>query len=337
MVGSYSVTTNFFSNLREVDSLNSDRIQNTEPFSYVILDDFFPKPVADFLAQRLQNIPQTSWKPDVITNVKNYDFMDLDGMDELWRNFMFQSSHPQMLKFMESLTGISGLQPDPYYIASLQSFKNESFEEIHIDANVHGIHRLYRRISLVVYLNPDWRAEYGGQLEIWDEEMRECVHRIDSVYNRAVIYNFSNLHHGCPKIVACPPGVRQYFISLVYCTSQPGPADNLYNRGTLWQIRPEPGQTIPASLDLTELNKTQTLALLGQYETEAQQATQEYNSLVMQLSEALENQHILFGNGNNSLNDRLKANFRQAQLLEQKKSRVARKAFETAQIPYSKT
>jgi Rps23 Pro-64 3,4-dihydroxylase Tpa1-like proline 4-hydroxylase len=45
---------------------------------------------------------------------------------------------------------------------------------IHADYNYHKHYGLDRRLNLLVYLNKDWREEYGGHLELWDRQMTSC-------------------------------------------------------------------------------------------------------------------------------------------------------------------
>ena len=50
----------------------------------------------------------------------------------------------------------------------------------------------------------DWRAEYGGSLELWDEGMTTREHDIVPLFNRCVIFNTtSNSQHGNPQAGLC--------------------------------------------------------------------------------------------------------------------------------------
>jgi len=47
---------------------------------------------------------------------------------------------------------------------------------------------LERRINVLIYLNKDWKAEYGGELELWDTEMKGKVVSAVPIFNRCVIF-----------------------------------------------------------------------------------------------------------------------------------------------------
>ncbi len=81
-----------------------------------------------------------------------------------------------VLQFLEALTGIEGLIPDPYFGgAGPHQILPGGFLKVHADFNWHPMLKLDRRLNLLVYLNRDWREEYGGHLELWDTKAERCV------------------------------------------------------------------------------------------------------------------------------------------------------------------
>ena len=41
------------------------------------------------------------------------------------------------------------------------------------------------RLNILVYFNRDWKEEYGGVLDLWDEDVRHCLGRFAPIFNRA--------------------------------------------------------------------------------------------------------------------------------------------------------
>jgi hypothetical protein len=73
------------------------------------------------------------------------------------------------------------------------------------------VQKLHRRLNLIVYLNKDWKREWGGSLEIHSNPRRPAENQIRSfepLFNRAVMFE-TNEHswHGFPKI-ELPEGER---------------------------------------------------------------------------------------------------------------------------------
>jgi hypothetical protein len=116
--------------------------------------------------------------------------------------------------------------------------------DVHADFNVHPRTKLLRRLNVLLYLNPGWRDDYGGELELWDRGMTRCVVRIAPLFNRCVVFTTSDeSFHGHPHPLATPPGVTRKSLALYYYSLAPGARNSGRNQGhnTLFMPRP-PGE-----------------------------------------------------------------------------------------------
>ena len=96
---------------------------------------------------------------------------------------------------------------------------------IHADFNHHKPMNLERRINLLIYLNKDWKPEYGGQLELWDKSMKHKVVDVVPSFNKCVIFNTnSDSFHGNPGVINHPQSIPRKSIALYYYTSTWGAA-----------------------------------------------------------------------------------------------------------------
>ena len=86
----------------------------------------------------------------------------------------------EFINFLSNLTGIKEkLIPDPYlWGAGYHELKDEGFLNVHADFNLHPELKLNRRINLLIYLNKDWQENYGGSLELWNREMKNCIKKL---------------------------------------------------------------------------------------------------------------------------------------------------------------
>lgn len=74
------------------------------------------------------------------------------------RSFCYTLNSRPFLAFLEELTGIKGLIPDPYFIGGgLHEVGNGGHLSIHADFNYHKPLNLERRLNVLVYLNRDWQ------------------------------------------------------------------------------------------------------------------------------------------------------------------------------------
>jgi Rps23 Pro-64 3,4-dihydroxylase Tpa1-like proline 4-hydroxylase len=133
--------------------------------------------------------------------------------------------------FLETLTGIEGLIPDPQLAGGgLHELRNNGFLNIHADFNYHRALKLDRRINLLLYLNKDWEADYGGELQLWDTDMKACVASYLPLFNRCVIFNTTdNSFHGNPNPVKLPDNKRARRSIAFYYYTNGRPAGEVSN------------------------------------------------------------------------------------------------------------
>lgn len=221
----------------------AENYKNAMPFPSISFDDFFDE---DFLTEVLSEFPDLSKKDSISFNDAKQ--IKLAGKGE--GNFgtqtkllmHFLNSEP-FLNFLQILTGISQpLISDPYFFGGGQhEIKKGGLLKVHADFNKHPQLRLDRRINVLVYLNKDWKEEYGGNFELWDVNMERCEKRILPIFNRMAIFSTTDFsYHGHPDALNCPEDRSRKSLALYYY-SNGRPAseinENLEKHNTLFKER----------------------------------------------------------------------------------------------------
>lgn len=136
------------------------------------------------------------------------------------------------------MTGIKGLIPDPYFMgAGVHRVANGGHLDIHADFNLHGPMQLERRLNVLIYLNHDWKVEFGGSFEIWDDEMTTKLESFVPFFNRMCCFSTSSTSmHGNPEPVNHPDGENRHSIALYYYTATWGSHRKAHS--TLFKPRP---------------------------------------------------------------------------------------------------
>lgn len=211
--------------------------QSGKPFHHICVDDFLPMAVvekvrAEALAmgekdpeyQSPREHLKTSYNPDTLPLYSRAVFGALNS--------------PAFLKFLEEMTGIEHLIPDPYFKgAGIHRTNNGGFLGVHADFNLHQQMYLERRLNVLVYLNPDWKPEYGGAFEVWTEDMQTRVAQFPPFMNRMCCFSTSsNSYHGNPEPVNHPAGDPRLSIALYYYT--PTWSEDRVPHSTLFRPRP---------------------------------------------------------------------------------------------------
>jgi Rps23 Pro-64 3,4-dihydroxylase Tpa1-like proline 4-hydroxylase len=155
-----------------------------------------------------------------------------------------EASSPRFLAWLTALTGEQALVPDPYLQGGgVHQIGSGGFLKVHADFNWSERLQLYRRLNLLLYLNPDWQPQWGGALELWNEDMSACITTILPEANTMVVFTTDDRSfHGHPHPLACPEYITRDSIALYYY-SPLRPAANWAARRKITDYRPIPGDT----------------------------------------------------------------------------------------------
>ena len=77
--------------------------------------------------------------------------------------------------------------------------------DVHVDFNYIEDRQLHRRQNILVYFNPEWKQEWGGNIELWDRGVKNCVQSFSPVFNRCVVFETNEISYHGVTAVTCPP------------------------------------------------------------------------------------------------------------------------------------
>lgn len=212
--------------------------RSADPFPHTVLDGLLPDAVADAAASEHAALPDDSWRSYVHLNERKYAHSAPTEWGPTLRAVNEALNGAEFVSFLERLTGIDGLQADPFLDgAGLHRSPRGGFLNVHADFTAH--HRdphLARRVNLLLFLNPRWDRAWGGDLELWSRDMGRCAARIEPKANRAVVFSTDETaYHGHPEPLRSPEGVQRRSLALYYFTAE----EQVQVRST--DYRPRPG------------------------------------------------------------------------------------------------
>jgi len=212
------------------------------PFPHVAIDGLFSDETLDRVLEGFPDAGDAAWgRFENASEKKLGNYARLEELAEPIRSFLAALNGPRMLEFLETLTGIDGLVPDPYFAGgALHQIVRGGFLKVHADFNWHPKLRLDRRLNVLVYLNRGWRVEWGGALELWDRGMNGPAASILPLFNRTVVFTTTDSSfHGHPRPLACPNGVTRKSVSLYYYSNGRPEAERSVPHDTIFPS-PEP-------------------------------------------------------------------------------------------------
>jgi 2OG-Fe(II) oxygenase superfamily len=140
-----------------------------------------------------------------------------------------------------AITGIPGLLADErLFGGGIHVTGPYGRLDVHVDFNILEFERrLYRRLNLLLYLNPDWNEDWGGQVEFWDREVKTCVQHYAPTLNRCVVFETSDIsYHGVAPLT-CPEGELRRSFAAYYYTLEPAGAEEPASHSTIFRARPD--------------------------------------------------------------------------------------------------
>lgn len=205
---------------KDIGARLAPQYQGKQPYDYGCFDNFLPIEVLERVREEVLALGskdpenssgnerlKTSFNPDTLPAYTKAVFHALNS-----RAF---------IQFLEQMSGIKGLIPDPYYFGGgIHRTENTGFLSIHADFNHHALMNLQRRLNLLIYLNPGWKEEYGGSFEVWTNDMSQKVAGFAPVMNRMCCFSTGDdTMHGNPEPVNHPDGQPRLSIALYYYTA----------------------------------------------------------------------------------------------------------------------
>lgn len=252
------------STLSQIDQLAS-AFADAQPFKHVAIDGFLDP---DCAARLLHDFP--SFEARYALNENGEVGGKAVRMDMASISPQFTALHELLrssdfLALIGRITGIPELLFDPDYIGggTHENVHGQGLDP-HVDFNILPTTGWHRRLNLILYLNPQWEASWGGCLDLerdpWQSETDRV--RIAPLLNRCVIFETTESSwHGFDAI-RLPETARELSrksIAIYYYTREREAAQTAPSHATVYVPRGMPeglreGTALDAS-DLTLLSQ----------------------------------------------------------------------------------
>ena len=213
---------------------------SASPYPHAVMDDFLPEGVLEAVLAEFPDPRGADWFAFDSATERKLATKDDSAMGPATRHVLAQLNSAPFIDFLERLTGIDGLVPDPHFVGGgLHQIERGGHLKVHADFNRHPHTNLERRLNVLVYLNRDWDDAYGGGFELWDEDMTGCVEKVMPYFNRCVVFSTtSTSYHGHPEPLQCPEDRTRKSMALYYYSKDRPPEQRGEAHNTLFKARP---------------------------------------------------------------------------------------------------
>lgn len=222
--------------------------QKALPFEHIVIDNFMDPSTCQQALDEFPNPEKFDFYKYQNPLEKKLAFDQISKLPPTIAAILRAMNSPLFLSFLEKLTGIEGLIPDPYYRGGgIHQILRGGKLDVHIDFNIHPKLKCDRRLNALLYLNQHWIESYGGYFELWKGHQENGKHVLDTcekkvlpIFNRFVVFSTSEKsYHGHPEPLQCPVGWSRKSLATYYYTNGRDDQEPTPAHSTTFIKRPE--------------------------------------------------------------------------------------------------
>ena len=184
----------------------TEKFNNAEPFEHIIIPDFLNSEIANKICNEYPYNLDYYHKYNNPLEIK-YAYDDIKNMSPDIQNIFYSLCSEKILNIFKIIKKKKELEYDPTcHGGGLHIHPNDGRLHMHLDYEKHPIlENKQRYLNVILYLTKDWKDEWGGQTELWNENMTECKVKSRVEFNTALIFKTTEKSwHGLPEPIKCP-------------------------------------------------------------------------------------------------------------------------------------
>ena len=172
----------------QIEKLSLEHCFNTskDSIGYFFIDDVLPEDIATKIFKAFPEPNSMEIKKSLREN--KYIAAQMNKYDPILKKVIFAFQDHRIVKLIGNICEINTLYPDDnLYAGGISLMRNEQFLNPHLDNSHDKDREKWRVLNLLFYVSPNWKLEYGGNLEIWPKGVNGKQFTIHSKFNRLVV------------------------------------------------------------------------------------------------------------------------------------------------------
>jgi hypothetical protein len=218
------------------------RVQSAYPFPHFVIDDFL---APDFAREVHDSFPSLAGARKIgrtfrtVNEKKKTQITDYKQFAPpvLELNHLLQA--PPWTRMLSEIFDIPNLLADDRLTGGgMHQTGAHGRLDVHVDFNFIAERQWHRRLNILIFLNPDWQPEWGGNLELWDRDVKRCHHSLEPRFNRCVVFETSEISFHGVTAVNCPADRSRKSFAAYYYTKEPPAHWTGETHDTIFRSRP---------------------------------------------------------------------------------------------------
>jgi hypothetical protein len=220
-----------------------DRVRASRPVPNFCIDDFLEGEFADRVLAGIPSYEEATKVGRMFTAVNEKGKVQLTDSSrfagpiaELNRTL----ASPEFLDLLSDVFGMPDILADDALVGGgIHQTGPRGHLDVHVDFNYLGDRQLHRRLNILIYFNKGWRPEWGGNIELWDADVKHCIHSFSPVFNRCVVFETNHISFHGVTAVKCPEGIARKSFAAYYYTREAPAHWTGEAHGTIFKARPD--------------------------------------------------------------------------------------------------
>jgi Rps23 Pro-64 3,4-dihydroxylase Tpa1-like proline 4-hydroxylase len=197
------------------------RYRCARPWPHLVVDDAVSGEVAAAVAAEAARVPSEAMHHQHSRRQQKLSSTSPDDLGPTTSAVLRELSGPVLIDFVEALTGLTGLVGDPQFCrAGLFVTPPGGWQRVHEDFRIHPVTRRWNRVIMLLYCS-EWSPRYGGELELWPQDMSEVGTRIAPRPGRLVVFETTRSHRHGIRAMAADATPRVALASRLYSAEPP--------------------------------------------------------------------------------------------------------------------
>lgn len=183
------------------DNLKTQFENSKNKIGYFFIDGLLPDEVALEIYNAFPKPEEMVLKKSIRED--KYVAAQMNLYTPLLEEIIYAFQDERIVKLVGEICGIKEAIPDEnLYAGGISMMGHKQFLNPHLDNSHDKDRQMWRVLNLLYYVTPDWKEEYGGNLEIWPEGLKEEQITIFSKFNRLAVMatHGSSLHSVSPVV-----------------------------------------------------------------------------------------------------------------------------------------
>lgn len=219
------------------------QFDEAEPYRHLCIDDFLDRDFALEVAAEYPDFEtalERGFSFNYVNERKKVQVTDSSKFPPAVQRLHEAISSQEFRDQLSIVTGIPNLLADPTLIGGGMHVTGPHGRlDVHVDFNYVEDRKLHRRLNILIYLNPEWHTDWGGEVELWDREVKRCYVQLKPRLGRCVIFETSDISFHGVTAATCPEGFARKSFAAYYYTREAPPRWDGQAHSTIFRARPD--------------------------------------------------------------------------------------------------